>query len=136
MIDRFFNNSDLGKLFLRLPVGGLMLFHGVNKLQHGYVFVEKMLIKSGLPGYLSHGILAGELLAPILILLGMYVRVAAILEATVMVMAIYLVHRGELMSLGEHGAYALELQAFYLFGSLAILFLGAGRYSVQKGRKW
>ncbi len=35
MIDRFVNNSDLGKLILRVLVGTLLFFHGVNKLQHG-----------------------------------------------------------------------------------------------------
>ncbi|CAA6813055.1 MAG: Unknown protein, partial [uncultured Sulfurovum sp.] len=30
-----FKNDDLGKLILRLMIGGLMLFHGVAKLQNG-----------------------------------------------------------------------------------------------------
>lgn len=130
MFDRAFNNADAGKLLLRLSVGGLMLFHGINKLQHGYGFIEKMLLKASLPGYLSHGILVGEILAPLMIVLGFNTRAAALVEAFVMVMAVYLVHMGDLWSFTEHGAYALELQALYLFGSLAIFFLGAGRYSL------
>jgi len=52
-------------------------------------------------------------------------------------MAVWLVHMGQLASLTEHGGYALELQAFYFFGSIAIFFLGAGRYSISKGdEKW
>ncbi|MDP8305564.1 MAG: DoxX family protein [Candidatus Chlorobium antarcticum] len=134
MLDRFVNNSDLAKLLLRLSVGGLMLFHGINKLQHGYGFVEKMLVKANLPGYLSHGILIGEVLAPLFIVLGLYTRFAALMQATVMVMAVYLVHTGDLFRLTEHGGYALELQALYLFGAVAIFFLGAGRYSLGKGK--
>jgi putative oxidoreductase len=133
MMDRLINNSDLGKLLLRVSVGGLMLFHGVDKLQHGYGFVTAMLVKRGLPGYISHGILVGELLAPLLVVLGIYTRPAALIEAFSMLMAVYLVHTGQLFSLGDHGAYALEVQAFYLFGSLAIFFFGAGRYSFSKG---
>lgn len=133
MMDRLVSNNDLGKLLIRLSVGGLMLFHGVNKLQHGYGFVEQMLLKAHLPGYLSHGILLGELLAPLFIVLGIFTRPAALIEAFVMVMAVYLVHTGQLYSLGDHGAYALEVQAFYLFGSLAIFFFGAGRYSFSRG---
>ena len=53
VVDRFVNNSDLGKLILRLLVGLLLLFHGIDKLQHGYGFVEQMLVKTGFPGYFS-----------------------------------------------------------------------------------
>lgn len=133
MIDRFVNNSDLGKLLLRASLGIMMLFHGVNKLQHGYGFVEQMLVKAGFPGYLSHGILVGELLAPLFMVLGLYTRQAALLQAFVMVMAIYLVHTKELFSVNAHGGYALELQVLYLFGSLAVFFFGAGRFNVSRG---
>lgn len=134
VIDRLVNNSDLGKLLLRVSVGGLMLFHGLSKLQHGYGSVEQLLLKAHLPGYLSHGVLIGELLAPVLMVLGIYTRPAALAEAFVMVMAVYLVHSKTLFSLGGHGEYALELQALYLLGSLAVFFLGAGRYSASGGR--
>ena len=133
MIERFVNNSDFGKLLLRVSVGTLLLFHGVNKLQHGYGFVESMLLKARLPGYLSHGILVGELLAPLLMVTGIYTRPAALVQTLVMVMAIYLVHSKELYSISEHGGYALELQALYLFGSLAVFFFGAGRFSLSRG---
>jgi putative oxidoreductase len=133
MIERLINNNDLGKLLLRLSVGGLMLFHGFYKLQHGYGFVSGLLVKRGLPGYISYGTLAGELLAPLLIVLGIYTRPAALVEAFSMAMAIYLVHTGQLFSLDQHGGYALELQALYLFGSIAIFFFGAGRYSFSRG---
>ena len=127
------NNSDLGKLLLRVSVGGLMLFHGINKLLHGYGFVTNLLQKAGLPGYLSHGILVGELIAPFFMVLGIYTRPAAFAEAFVMGMAIYLVHSRQLLSFTANGGYALELQALYLFGSLAVFFFGAGRFSPSRG---
>jgi putative oxidoreductase len=134
LIERLMNNSDLGKLLLRLPVGGLMLFHGLNKLQTGYGFVAQLLVKAHLPAWISHGIIIGEVIAPVLIVLGIFTRPAALAEAFGMAMAVYLVHRGQLYSFGEHGAYALELQALYFFGALAVMFLGAGRYSASRGR--
>jgi putative oxidoreductase len=134
MFDRFINNSDLGKLILRVLIGSLLLFHGVDKLQHGYGFVEQMLVKAGFPGYLSHGILVAELLAPLFMILGLYTRQAALIQLFSMTMAIYLVHTKELFSVNAHGGYALELQAFYLFGALAVFFLGAGRFNVSRGK--
>ena len=134
MIDRIIQNNDLGKLLLRFSVGGLMLFHGIHKLESGLDFIEKSLVDAGLPAFLSYGVLVGEILAPLLVVLGILSRPAALLEAFVMVMAVYLVHAGELFSLTQHGGHALELQFLYLFGSLAIVFLGSGKYSVSRGR--
>ena len=134
MMDRVLHDNDLGKLLLRLSVGGLMLFHGIHKLKNGLGFIEKTLADAGLPTYLSYGVLFGEVLAPLLIILGVLSRPAALLEAFVMVAAIYLVHAGELFSLTKHGGHALELQFLYLFGSLAVVFLGSGKYSISRGR--
>ena len=134
MIDRIIQNNDLGKLLLRFSVGGLMLFHGIHKLESGLGFIEKSLVDAGLPAFLSYGVLVGEILAPLLVVLGILSRPAALLEAFVMVMAVYLVHADELFSLTQHGGHALELQFLYLFGSLAIVFLGSGTYSVSRGR--
>ena len=39
--------DDLGKLLLRLAVGGLMLFHGLHKLFGGVGFISGMLVRSG-----------------------------------------------------------------------------------------
>jgi putative oxidoreductase len=137
MIDRSMNNSDLGKLLLRLPVGGLMMFHGIYKLIHGYGFIVTKLEHAGLPAILVAGVPLGEVVAPLLIVLGLYTRPAALVEAFSMLMALYLVHMGDLFSLNSQGGYALELQALYLFGAIAVSFLGAGKYSVSRGiGKW
>jgi putative oxidoreductase len=133
MIDRFVSNNDLGKLILRVLVGILLLFHGIDKLQHGYGFVEQMLRNARFPGFFSHLILVGEILAPFFMILGLYTRQAALIQMFVMLMAIFLVHTKELFSVSAHGGYALELQAFYLFGSLAVFFFGAGRFKVARG---
>ncbi len=133
MLERLVSNNDFGKLILRVTVGSLMLFHGLYKFQHGYGFVSQLLVQAKLPGYLSHGILVGELLAPLFMVLGIYTRPAALLQVFVMAMAVYLVHTKELFSMAEHGGYALELQALYLFGALAVFFFGAGRYSASHG---
>jgi putative oxidoreductase len=133
MIDRFMNNSDLGKLLLRLSAGGLMMFHGIHKLIHGHGFIVMKLKQAGLPAFLVAGVPLGEVVAPLLIVLGLYSRLAALVQASVMIMAIYLVHTGDLFSIDKHGGYALELQVFYLFGSLAVFFLGSGRYSFSRG---
>lgn len=131
---RMIDNPDIAKLLLRLSLGGLMLFHGIHKVTHGIGFIQKTVAGANLPQWLGYGIYAGEVLAPLLILFGYLTRPAALLQVVVMVMAIILVHSGELLSLDAHGAYILEVQFLYLFGSVALFFLGSGRYSMSGGR--
>lgn len=127
------NSPDMGKLLLRMSVGGLMMFHGIHKLVHGHGFIVARLKAAALPVLLVAGVPIGEVVAPFLVVLGLFTRPAALVEAAVMVMAIWLVHTGDLSSINAQGGYALELQFLYLAGSLAIFFLGAGRYSFSRG---
>jgi len=72
----------------------------------------------------------GEIVAPVLVIIGFYTRPAAWVIAINMVVAIWLVHLKDLAVLGKNGGWALELQGMFLFAAIAIAFLGAGRLSV------
>ena len=124
-------NADLGKLIVRLTLGGLLLFHGIAKLFHGVGFVESQLASHGLPTFLAYGVYIGELLAPLMIILGYQTRIGALIVVVNMIVAIALVHTHELMSLSRSGGWALELQGFFLFNALALVFLGPGRYKLH-----
>lgn len=127
------NNDAAGKLVLRLTVGILMLFHGVGKLLHpgSLDFIGSKLAGFGLPDILTWGIYAGEVIAPLMIILGIMARLGGLLIVINMLFAILLVHTGDIFALTEHGGWRLELQGFYLFGALAIMLLGSGRYAVK-----
>jgi putative oxidoreductase len=124
-------NENLGKLVLRVGIGGLMLFHGVAKLQHGVGFIEGLLEAKGLPAFLAYGSYVGEVLAPILLIVGFQTRLSALAVAGTMGMAIFLAHMNDLGSLTAHGGWAVELPMLFLTGALAVFFLGAGRFSVD-----
>jgi putative oxidoreductase len=126
-------NDAAGKLVLRLTVGILMLFHGAGKLLHpgSLDFIGSKLAGIGLPESISWGVYAGEVIAPLMIILGIQSRLGALLVIVNMLFAIGLVHMGDIFALTEHGGWRLELQGFYLFGGLAILFLGSGRYAIR-----
>jgi putative oxidoreductase len=123
--------NDLGKLVLRLTLGILMLMHGIAKISSGTGGIEKMLEGIGMPAFFAYGVYMGEVLAPILVILGLYARIGAALIVVNMLFAILLAHRGDLFLLGKTGAWALELQGFFLFTALALLLMGPGRYSVN-----
>lgn len=124
-------NADLGKLIIRLTLGGLMLFHGVAKLFNGISGIEGMLAGHGIPAIFAYGVFIGELIAPLMIILGYQTRIGALLIVFNMLVAIALVHGNELLALGRSGGWALELQGFFLFTALAVIFLGPGRYKLK-----
>ena len=135
--DDIVESGSFGKLILRLTVGILMLFHGVPKLM-AYLSdpaaldgIKGMLGNLGLPPELFYGVFAGEVLGPVLVIIGLFCRFGGLLIAVNMVFAVVLAHSGELFSLTDRGAYALELQAFFLFGGVALLALGSGRIAVR-----
>ena len=42
-------SEDLGKLVLRITVGGLLLFHGMHKLLNGIAPIKAMVAAHGIP---------------------------------------------------------------------------------------
>lgn len=123
-------SEDVGKLILRVALAILILLHGVAKITGGVGNIAGMLEKNGLPGALAYLVFVGEVIAPILLLIGAWTRLAALIVAGNMVVAIGLVHMAELFTLGKQGGWALELQGMFLFSAIALIFLGAGRYSL------
>jgi putative oxidoreductase len=104
-------NSDTGKLILRSSVGGLMLFHGVSKLMHpgSLDFIAGMLAGYSLPAILAYGVYIGEVLAPLMVIVGYKARLGGLLMAVNMLFALGLAHTGDFFSLSEHGGWMVEL---------------------------
>ena len=123
-------SSDWGRLLLRVSLGALILLHGIAKVVAGPGFIVGMLAKAGLPSVIAYGVYVGEVVAPLLLIAGLWTRAAAAVVVVNMVVAVLLVHAGELHKLTQTGGWALELQGLYLVAALAVALLGAGRYSV------
>jgi putative oxidoreductase len=123
--------NDLGKLVLRLTLGIFMLLHGIAKISGGVDGIEKMVQGAGMPGFFAYGVYIGEVVAPILVILGLFSRIGGAIIVVNMLFAILLAHRADVFLLGKTGGWALELQGFFLFTALALVFMGPGRYSVN-----
>ena len=134
-VNNMFSHEDLGRLLLRLLVGGLMLFHGLHKLIGGIDGISGMLVSKELPGFIAYGVLIGEVLCPILIILGVLTRPSALVLAFTMVVAWLLAGVGKTGSLDATGAWAIESIVYYFIAALVIAFIGAGRYSVSPAWK-
>ena len=124
-------NPDIGKLILRLTLGVLIFFHGFHKLIHGVGFIENMMVAHHLPAFFAWAVYLGEVLAPVMIVLGIKTRIGAGLVVINMLVAFLLVHTHQFFTLSNSGGWALELQAFYMFTALALLFLGPGRFRLH-----
>ena len=124
--------DDIGKLLLRLTVGILILLHGLAKVAGGVGGISNMLAGVGLPAALAYGVYIGEVLAPLLLIIGFYSRIAALVIVANMLFAIGLVHMDDIVRLTKTGGWALELQALFLLTSLAIALIGPGRYAVNR----
>lgn len=122
----------VGKLILRLTLGLLVLLHGLNKLTGGIGGIEDMLSGMGLPSAFAYGVFLGEVLGPLLLILGLYARIGAVLVALNMVVAILLAHTDELFAPTSTGGWALELQGMYLFTAIALALTGPGRLSLNQ----
>ncbi len=125
-----FHQPDIAKLLLRVTLGVLILFHGVHKLIHGIGAVKAMTIAHGLPSFVAYGVYAGELIAPIFIILGLYARIGASVLFLNMLSAIYLAY-GFSLTVSKYGGVAWETPLLYLIMSLLVVLFGSGKYAVN-----
>ena len=124
--------ENIGKLILRLMLGGLMLFHGIDKALHGIGFIKGLVAGQGLPEVLAYGVYVGEILAPLFLILGWKSRFWAGVMAVNMAVAIYLTQFKGLLTLGAHGAWGMEIPMFYFLSALAVMLLGSGKYAIMR----
>jgi len=132
---------SIGLLILRLGFGGYMMTHGWGKLQ---MVLDGKLDSFGDPigmGSATSLILStgAEFFCALLVLIGLGTRFAAIPVAFTMAVAAFVVHRGDPWTLGAGASKQPALM--FLIPFLALVFTGAGRFSVdaliarRKGRK-
>ena len=127
-------NDDRGKLFLRIAVAGIILFHGWFKLTHGVGWIQGML---GGMGFLAYGTYLAEVVAPLFILVGFRTRLAALAIVIDMLVAILLVLRTSLFTVKEMGGgWAIEIEAMMLLCALALFYTGAGKYAISSTGNW
>ena len=127
-------NNDLGIFLLRLFIGG-RLFYGlidnVLSWEHMLAF-EGFLQANGFPFPLVSAVVSvyAQFICSIIILLGYRIRVAAFIMVINFIVALLFVHvaAGDTIE-GMTPALAM------LFGSLTLLFTGAGKYSLFSTRQ-
>jgi uncharacterized membrane protein YphA (DoxX/SURF4 family) len=77
-------------------------------------------INASISSFVAYGVYIGEVLAPLLLIAGLWTRAAAAVVAVNLLFALLLVHTADLFSLTKTGGWALELQALYLVSAIAV----------------
>jgi putative oxidoreductase len=120
-------NTDLALLLLRVWLGGSMLvLHGWPKLQQLVMGNFKFADPIGI-GEAPSLILAvsTEAVGSLLLILGLFGRLGALLLTSTMAVAFAMVHQMKLA-----GPQSGELAFVYLAGFLVILIAGSGKYAI------
>lgn len=129
-------NTNIGLLLLRYSIAILILLHGIANMISNYAVIKSVLDGVGMPNLLAYGVFIGEIVAPLFIIIGFRTRLASLVIAFNMLIAILLAHSSDIFSLNQFGGWGIELQALYLFGSIAIFFLGSGGFALSRNSKW
>ena len=117
-----FDNENISKLILRITCGGMLLLHGSHSLFHGIDHVKNMLANSVLPTFLAYGNYVGEVVAPLLMIVGYKTRIAALIIAFNMFVSIVVGHRDIAFERNDFGGWMIELNVFYMMTALAVFF--------------
>ena len=122
-------NQDVAFLLLRIGVGVIMVAHGTMKLSDpAGTAAQFAQIGIPLPSAAVVLAIAGEFLGGLGLLLGALTRVAALGPLCTMIVAIATVHAGNGL-FTQNGGWEYPLTI--LLVSLAFVFRGAGRYSLD-----
>ena len=118
--------ASVGLFLLRLAGGALMLTHGWGKMLKLFgpdpiTFADPLGISPEIS--LALAVLAGVVCA-ILLIIGLFSRLASIPLIVTMFVAAFIVHAGDPFS-------KIEFPLLYMAIYLGILLMGAGRYSVD-----
>jgi len=117
---------NFGILILRLVLGILMLHHGLEKLMHFSSYKIHFVNFLGLGSTLSLSLdIFAEFFCSMFVILGLFTRLAVIPIAIAMSVALFKVHGADFFGAGERAT-------IYLACCIVLLFVGAGRISVDR----
>lgn len=116
----YFHHPHAAMVLLRVTLAVLILFHGWAKIRYGIGGIERMVEALGAPGWLAYGVFIGEVIAPLFLIVGLWVTPAALVIAINMLVAFALVHTKHVFSLQSSGGWALELQALLFVCALVV----------------
>ena len=120
------NLTDIGLALLRIAAAGLMLTHGIPKLQKmlagDFSFVDPIGIGETPSLFLT---IIGEVICPVLLIIGFKTRWAAVPAAITMFVAAFVMHGADAIDVKEKAL-------LFLIVFVTIIFTGPGKISIDR----
>jgi putative oxidoreductase len=117
--------QPLGLLTLRVVLGAIMIAHGYHKVFGGLSKHAAFVHSLGVPTWLGYASAFAELIGGILLVGGLFTRIAAITISINMLVAVFKVHLHQGLEGGYEYPLALAAMAF------ALIFFGSGPVSLD-----
>lgn len=121
------HNPDFGILLIRVALAMVFIYAGWNKLQN-IEMVLGFFASAGISPFWTYVAVYTEVIGGILMLLGLFTRKVGALFAVVMIVALVKVNVPQ----NGYDISKIGYEVVLLLASLAMVFLGAGRYSLAK----
>ena len=120
---------NVGLLILRISIGTMLIHHGYEKTADIENFADAFVRPIGLPFPIFSSYIAAysEIYGSWLVIAGLFTRFASLSIVGTIGVAIY-----HAIVTAGFNIYLLELLVLYMGGSLCILLLGAGNFSLDK----
>jgi len=122
--------NNLGLFLFRVSVSGIMILnHGLGKFSNPEPFIENV-TKMGLPfpKIISYLAISAETVFPFLIILGLFVRISALIAGINMMVAAFVIH---MIIFGDPFS-KYELAVLHMISFLFIAVVGPGGWTAQK----
>jgi putative oxidoreductase len=129
-------NLNTTLLLLRVAIGFPMLIYGLTKLTGGIESIFEVLQQNHLPSLIGYGVYLGEIVAPVLIILGVRARIAGVILSFNCIIALLLTQTSQILMLNAYGGWAIELLFIFILLGISLYNSGAGQYAISKNNKW
>ncbi|WP_421807527.1 DoxX family protein [Flagellimonas sp.] len=129
-------NKNVAILLFRISIPFTMLIYGIDKITNGTGFIGSLLDAYNLPSFLVYGVFIGEIIAPIMLLLGYRSRLAGLLFAFNCLLAILMAQIQYFFTLNQFGGWTLDLLFIYLVAGIAFFYSGAGKHAISTSHAW
>jgi putative oxidoreductase len=125
------NRTAVVTIIMRVVLGIIFVFHGVDKFQMGLSNVEAWFSSIGIPGFLAYVVAVLELVGGVMLILGLFTRYVSGLFVVLLIGAIITAKlSGGLLGNGQGAGYELDLG--FILVSLYLVVADRTPFSVDR----
>lgn len=130
--------TDIGKLILRVTIALFVFSYGIQKIMDPSMvgYIGSLFSELHLPALIAYGVYLGEVVAPILVIIGWRTKIAAMVMSFTMFTVILIGHTNQIFPPSEFVWSGIELQTLFLLNSFAVSCLGAGKFALSHRNAW